>query len=83
MIAIRSSVAPGVQEALAAAFEATREVPMVLDAVRAIFGAFAFARKPLVGYDMLRAEIEHGVDSGVIPAASAFLSTRPPPAMDD
>lgn len=79
VIAIQASIAPDIQESLAAAFEATREVPMVLDAVRAIFGAFAFARKPLVGYDMLRAEIEHGVDSGVIPAASAFLSTRPPP----
>lgn len=80
VIAIRSSIDAELQEKLAVAFEATSEVPMVLDAVRAIFGAFAFARKPLVGYDMLRAEIEHGVDSGVIPAASAFLSTRPPPA---
>jgi hypothetical protein len=38
-----------------------------------------FVRKPLVGYDVLREEVEHGVDSGIIPAAAAFLSTRPPP----
>jgi hypothetical protein len=51
----------------------------MLDTVRTTFGAMCFSRRPVVGYDMLRTELEHGVDSGVIPAAAAFLSTRPPP----
>ena len=44
-----------------------------------MFGAMAFVRKLIMRYDMLRTELEQGVDSGVIPAAAAFLSTRPPP----
>jgi len=58
---------------------ATSGEPAMLDAIRTTFGAMSFVRKPVVGYDLLRTEIEHGVDSGVIPAAAAFLSTKPPP----
>ena len=79
VIAIHRSVGLEAEASLAAAFEATSEDPAMLDAIRATFGAMAFVRKPVVGYDMLRTEIEHGVDSGVIPAAAAFLSTKPPP----
>ena len=78
VVAVRSHVSEEVQAALAAAFEASSADPRMLDAVRITFGALAFARKPLVGYDLLRTEVEQGVDSGVIPAAAAFLSTRPP-----
>jgi phosphate/phosphite/phosphonate ABC transporter binding protein len=73
VIAIHTSVG--------AAFEATSGEPAMLDAIRTTFGAMSFVRKPVVGYDMLRTEIEHGVDSGVIPAAAAFLSTKPPPGV--
>jgi phosphonate transport system substrate-binding protein len=78
VVAVRAHVSDDVQAALAAAFEAACSGPRMLDAVRVTFGAMAFARKPLVGYDVLRTEVEQGVDSGVIPAAAAFLSTRPP-----
>jgi hypothetical protein len=74
-------VAPELEEALGAAFVATGNEPLMLDAVRTTFGALFLVRKPLVGYDLLRCEVERGVDSGVIPAAAAFLSTRPPPSM--
>jgi len=79
VIAIHTKVDAEVEEKLATAFEATSGEPAMLDAIRTTFGAMAFVRKPVVGYDMLRMEIEHGVDSGVIPAAAAFLSTKPPP----
>jgi phosphate/phosphite/phosphonate ABC transporter binding protein len=79
VIAIHSKVGAEVEALLAAAFEATSAEPAMLDAIRTTFGAMAFVRKPVVGYDLLRTEIEHGVDSGVIPAAAAFLSTKPPP----
>lgn len=79
VIAIHTSVSPDVEAALAAAFEATSGHPAMLDTILTTFGAMSFVRKPVVGYDMLRTEIEHGVDSGVIPAAAAFLSTKPPP----
>jgi phosphonate transport system substrate-binding protein len=79
VIAVHSSVGAAVEESLASAFEATSSEPAMLDAIRTTFGAMSFVRKPVVGYDMLRTEIEHGVDSGVIPAAAAFLSTKPPP----
>jgi phosphonate transport system substrate-binding protein len=78
VIAVHSRVPEPVAQALAEAFEATREDPAALEAVRLTFGAVALVRRPLVGYDLLRSEIEHGVDSGVIPDAAAFLSTRPP-----
>jgi phosphonate transport system substrate-binding protein len=81
LIAIRGSVAPELEDALGAAFVATGNEPLMLDAVRTTFGALFLVRKPLVGYDLLRCEVERGVDSGVIPAAAAFLSTRPPPSV--
>jgi phosphonate transport system substrate-binding protein len=79
VIAVRSSLDPKVEEKLGESFVATSSEPSMLDAIRMIFGAQLFVRKPVVGYDLLRSEIEHGVDSGVIPAAAAFLSTKPPP----
>lgn len=79
VLAVHSGVDPAAAEALASAFVATSEEPAMLEHVQVLFGAMCFVRKPLVGYDMLRDEVEHGVDSGVIPAAAAFLSTRPPP----
>jgi phosphate/phosphite/phosphonate ABC transporter binding protein len=79
LLAVHTSVDPEIEASLAAAFEATSGEPAMLDAIRTTFGANAFVRKPIVGYDMLRTEVEHGVDSGVIPAAAAFLSTKPPP----
>ncbi len=79
VVAVSSNVDPELEAALAEAFEATSRDPAMLEVVRMTFGAMFFVKKPLVGYDLLRTEIEHGVDSGVIPAAAAFLSTRPPP----
>ena len=79
VIAVHARVGADVEASLAAAFEATSNEPAMLDAIRTTFGAMSFVRKPVVGYDLLRTEIEHGVDSGVIPAAAAFLSTKPPP----
>lgn len=79
VIAVHSRVAPPIAEALAVAFEQTSKDPLALENVHVLFGAMFFITKPLVGYDLLRSEVEHGVDSGVIPAAAAFLSTRPPP----
>lgn len=79
VIAIHSTISVDEEAWLATAFEATSEEPAMLDAIRSTFGAMAFVRKPAVGYDLLRSEVEHGVDSGVIPAAAAFLSTKPPP----
>jgi phosphate/phosphite/phosphonate ABC transporter binding protein len=81
VIAVRTNIDPSVEAALAAAFEATCDEPAMLDIVRTTFGAMSFVRKPVVGYDTLRTEIELGVDSGVIPAAAAFLSTKPPPGL--
>jgi phosphonate transport system substrate-binding protein len=79
VIAVHSHVPDAMRGAIASAFEAASREPAVLEHVQVLFGAMSFVRKPLVGYDLLRGEVEHGVDSGVIPAAAAFLSTRPPP----
>lgn len=79
VVAVHARVDPDTELALATAFEGASAVPAMLDAIRVTFGAMSFVRKRLVGYDALRNELEHGVDSGVIPAAAAFLSTRPPP----
>lgn len=79
VIAVHSRVAPAIADALAVSFEQTSKDPLALEHVHVLFGAMFFIAKPLVGYDLLRTELEHGVDSGVIPAAVAFLSTRPPP----
>lgn len=65
-------------EALATAFVDAGAEPAILEHVHVLFGAMSFSPRPIVGYDTLRSEVEHGVDSGVIPAAAAFLSTRPP-----
>jgi phosphonate transport system substrate-binding protein len=80
VIAVNANMDPKLEAALCEAFEATSRDPAMLDIVRTTFGAMCFIKKPLVGYDLLRTEIEHGVDSGVIPAAAAYLSTRPPPS---
>jgi ABC-type phosphate/phosphonate transport system substrate-binding protein len=82
VIAIHRDIDEGLEEKLATAFEATAREPAMLEIVRTVFGAMFFIKKPLVGYDLLRSEVENGVDSGVIPAAAAFLSTRPPPPSD-
>jgi phosphonate transport system substrate-binding protein len=79
VIAVHSRIAPAIADSLAVAFEQTSKDPLALEHVHVLFGAMFFIKKPLVGYDLLRTEVEHGVDSGVIPAAAAFLSTRPPP----
>jgi phosphonate transport system substrate-binding protein len=79
VVAIHAHVGEELEDDLARAFVETSSEPAMLDAIRATFGAMSFVRKPVVGYDLLRTEIEHGVDSGVIPAAAAFLSTKPPP----
>ena len=79
LVAIHATLDTDVEERLAAAFLATSGEPSLALAVSTTFGATSFVRKPVVGYDLLRTEIEHGVDSGVIPAAAAFLSTKPPP----
>lgn len=79
VVAIHSTLDETLEETLAAAFEATASDPAMLDIVRSVFGAMFFVKKQLGGYDHLRSELEEGVDSGVIPAAAAFLSTRPPP----
>jgi ABC-type phosphate/phosphonate transport system substrate-binding protein len=78
VIAAHAQLAEPTTLALAEAFEATREVPRLVDAVRLVFGAAALVRRPLVGYDLLRSQVAHGVDSAVVPAAAAFLSSRPP-----
>lgn len=80
VVAVHSRVDDRLHLALASAFEATSEDTEMLDCVHLTFGAMYFVRKPVVGYDTLRTEVEHGVDSGVIPAAAAFLSTKPPPS---
>jgi phosphate/phosphite/phosphonate ABC transporter binding protein len=78
VVAVHTRVPEDVSERVAAALEdASGDA---LDAIRSIFGVVRFTRQPLTGYDTLRTEVEHGVDSGVIPAAAAFLSTRPPKA---
>jgi phosphonate transport system substrate-binding protein len=79
VIAVHARVAAPIAERLAVAFEQASKDPVALENVHVLFGAMFFIQKPLVGYDLLRSEVEHGVDSGVIPAAAAFLSTRPPP----
>jgi phosphate/phosphite/phosphonate ABC transporter binding protein len=79
VLAVKANLDEELQIKLAEAFVATADDAEMIDAVRMTFGARCFAQKPLVGYDLLRTEVEHGVDSGVIPAAAAFLSTKPPP----
>lgn len=78
VLAVHARVPEPVRVALAEAFESTHEDPAAAEAVRLTFGATRLVRQPLVGYDLLRSEVAHGVDSGVIPAAAAFLSTHPP-----
>ena len=78
VLAVHARVAEPVRALLAEAFEATHEDAAAAEAVRLTFGATRLVRQPLVGYDLLRSEVAHGVDSGVIPAAAAFLSTHPP-----
>ena len=80
VIAIHTRLDDATAEALTLAFEAASRDPAIVEHVHMLFGAMFFVKKPLVGYDVLRREIEHGVDSGAIPAAAAFLSTRPPPS---
>lgn len=80
VIAVHARVGDALEDALATAFEATATNPEILASVRAVFGAMFFSRSSIVGHDRLREELDQGVDSGVIPAAAAFLSTRPPPA---
>jgi phosphonate transport system substrate-binding protein len=81
LVAIHSSVSEHIEHGLAKAFVEAASDRTMLDTIRTTFGAMSFVRKPVVGYDLLRTEIEHGVDSGVIPAAAAFLSTKPPPSL--
>lgn len=78
VIAARLSLPEDIRARLAEAFAATADDPAMLDAVRTTFGAMRLVRKPLTGYDELRAELATGVVSEVIPASTAFLSTRPP-----
>ena len=78
VVAVHTKLDEATAESLAVAFEATASDPDMLAAVRTIFGALFFSRQSMEGYDVLRQEIDRGVDSGVIPAAAAFLSTRPP-----
>ena len=73
VIAVHAGASLATEESLAPAFDAAAATPTMLDTIRMTFGALSFTRKPVVGYDMLRTEIEYGVDSGVIPAAAAFL----------
>lgn len=79
VVAVHARIDERTTEALAVAFEETSRDAAVLEHVHVLFGAMFFIKKPLAGYDLLRTEVEYGVDSGVIPAAAAFLSTRPPP----
>lgn len=79
VIAVHTQFDEGMDESLARAFESTSKDPDVLASVRTVFGALSFTRESIVGYVELREELDHGVDSGVIPAAAAYLSTRPPP----
>lgn len=79
VVAVHARVDETSADDLASAFVAASEEPAILEHVHVLFGAMYFVSKPLVGYDVLREEVEHGVDSGVIPAAAAFMSTRPPP----
>ncbi len=79
VIAVHAGVPEELATALADALEAASRDREMGEVVRTTFGATRFVRKPLGGHDLLRAEIEHAADSGVIPAAAAFLSTRPPP----
>jgi hypothetical protein len=79
VIAVHTRISERHGQALSAAFEATVSDPSMVDAVRAIFGATSFGRRPIASYELLRSEVERGVDSGVLPASAAFLSTRPPP----
>lgn len=78
VVAVHARVAADVGARVAAALEGAEGES--LDAVRAIFGVLRLARSAATGHEQLRAELEDGVDSGVIPAAAAFLSTRPPRA---
>lgn len=79
VVAVHRSVPDAIAERLASALEATSEDLDAQTAVRATFGAMRLVRRPLAGHDLLRSEIEVAASGGVIPAATAFLSTRPPP----
>jgi phosphate/phosphite/phosphonate ABC transporter binding protein len=83
VIAIHARISDAqIIEALAAAFIEAGRDPVVGGYVLELFGATAFVDKPMNGHDLLGAEVERGVDSGVIPAAAAFLPTRPPPSTE-
>jgi ABC-type phosphate/phosphonate transport system substrate-binding protein len=79
VIAVHTQFGEEIEESLARAFESTASDPDILASVRTVFGAFSFTRRSMVGYVELREELDQGVDSGVIPASAAFLTTRPPP----
>src|SRR5262249_12810768 len=76
VIATHVRVPADVCERMAIAFEEAEGD--TLDAIPAIFGVVRFVRGPLGGYDALRTEVGEGVDSGVLAATAALLSTRPP-----
>ncbi|MDB4935218.1 MAG: Phosphonate transporter phosphate-binding periplasmic component [Labilithrix sp.] len=81
VIAVHASVVDTeIVAALVRAFEGASRDPVVRGYVLELFGATSFVEKPMNGHDLLGAELERGVDSGVIPAAAVFLSTRPPPS---
>lgn len=78
VVAVHASVSRDVAAALGDAFEEAGGDPALRDVVRDAFGARGFTRRPLAGHDLLRAEIALERDAEVIPAAAAFLSSRPP-----
>jgi phosphate/phosphite/phosphonate ABC transporter binding protein len=79
VVAVHRRIDAETAAALAVAFEATCRDPAMAEHLQILFGAMFFIKKPLVGYDALRLEVAYGVDSGLIPAAAAYLSTKPPP----
>jgi ABC-type phosphate/phosphonate transport system substrate-binding protein len=79
VIAVHAQIGKPLECALATAFESTAQHPAVLDAVRSVFGAMFFSKKPLARYDLLRAEVEAAVDSGTIPSTAPYMPTRWPP----
>lgn len=78
VIAVHASVPEDVASALAEAFEAASSDPRASEAIALTFGAERLTRQPIAGHDLLRAEIDVATASDVIPAAAAFLSSRPP-----
>lgn len=80
LIGVRRQLDADTKNALALAFEAASRDPEIAPHVFMLFGAVDFSREVPSGYDLLRLEVDEGVDSGMLPAAAAFLSTRPPPS---